>query len=235
VRADPFAAAVLRGRFAQDRLAARLAGALGRYFDHQAAHAVALYLLGAVPIPDEWTVRLMLLFDPHVRAIVAAADAATAALLGAHPDPGDVHRLRAILADVGARARMMTEETRNAVRRVVAEGIARGYHPSVIARGAPVDGFRGLRAVVAETYRGRAYTIARTETALVWQATAHDRYGRAGVTRVRILDGAGCGWTSHGDADKANGSVRTLAEAARYPISHPNCVRASAPIVERGL
>jgi hypothetical protein len=186
-------------------------------------------------IPDDETARLVALLERHLRAIIRAADAHAAELLHAEPQPDDYYRLRAIVQQVAQRARMMTEETRRAVRDTIAEGMARGYHPSRIARGVPDEGFRGLRSVVEETYRNRANAIARTETALVWQATAHDRYGQAGIRLVRIHDGAGCGWTSHRDPDKANGSIRTLADAMAHPISHPHCRRASAPVIERSL
>lgn len=38
-----------------------------------------------------------------------------------------------------------------------------------------------------------------------------------------------CGWTSHDDPDKANGTVRHIDDAENHPISHPRCARSFAP------
>jgi hypothetical protein len=48
---------------------------------------------------------------------------------------------------------------------------------------------------------------------------------------VLIFDGDDCGWTEHDDSDVADGTVPTLDEAEECPLSHPNCVRAWAPVV----
>ncbi len=125
---------------------------------------------------------------------------------------------------IADRVTRVNEVTRTAIRRTIRAGMADGLSNDEIAE--------TLRDKVRETYRGRADTIARTETAIVDQEAAHDRYRAGGITHVRISDGASCGWTSHEDPDKANDSVRTLDEAARYPIAHPNCVRSSAPEIE---
>ncbi|MET9477049.1 hypothetical protein ACFYWN_36830 [Streptomyces sp. NPDC002917] len=42
----------------------------------------------------------------------------------------------------------------------------------------------------------------------------------------KVFDGAGGGWTSHQDPDKATGTLRTVEDAAAWPISHPRCGRA---------
>ena len=46
---------------------------------------------------------------------------------------------------------------------------------------------------------------------------------------VEVFDGFDCGWTGHRDPDKANRSVRTVEEAAEWPISHPRCRRGFGP------
>jgi hypothetical protein len=46
------------------------------------------------------------------------------------------------------------------------------------------------------------------------------------VQRMQVFDGADCGWTSHKNPDKAGGTLRTVEEAAQWPISHPRCRRA---------
>jgi hypothetical protein len=46
---------------------------------------------------------------------------------------------------------------------------------------------------------------------------------------MQVFDSAGCGWTSHKDTDKATGTLRTVEDAAAWPISHPRCGRAFGP------
>ncbi|MDY0816092.1 hypothetical protein [Kitasatospora purpeofusca] len=47
-----------------------------------------------------------------------------------------------------------------------------------------------------------------------------------GITHVEVSDGYDCGWTSHPDPDKATRTLRTVDDAAEWPISHPRCTRA---------
>ena len=129
--------------------------------------------------------------------------------------------------------------TRRAVARSISVGETAGLTPQAIARGTGKQA-KALRAAgkwlpvrdtVIETYKRRADTIVRTELALAHQHASHEEYKRLGVTVVEIFDGSDCGWRSHGDSDKANGSFRKLSDAERYPIAHPNCLRASAPTI----
>lgn len=46
---------------------------------------------------------------------------------------------------------------------------------------------------------------------------------------VEVFDGLDCGWTTHQDTDKANRSVRTVEDAAEWPIPHPRCRRGFGP------
>lgn len=79
----------------------------------------------------------------------------------------------------------------------------------------------------------RAYTIARTELGFAANAGAAARFKTSGlVLAVRVYDGDGCGWKSHTDPDKANGSIRSLEEAEQYTLGHPNCQRAYGPITD---
>ncbi|WP_435260367.1 hypothetical protein [Streptomyces sp. 1222.5] len=41
-----------------------------------------------------------------------------------------------------------------------------------------------------------------------------------------MFDGADCVWSSHKDTDKLNGTLRTVEDAAIWPICHPRCRRA---------
>ena len=42
---------------------------------------------------------------------------------------------------------------------------------------------------------------------------------------VIVLDGLGCGKVKHNDGGSVNGQVWQIAEAMKYPLSHPNCHR----------
>ncbi|MFJ4595413.1 MULTISPECIES: hypothetical protein [unclassified Kitasatospora] len=46
-----------------------------------------------------------------------------------------------------------------------------------------------------------------------------------GIHQVEVSDGHDCGWNSHPDPDKATRTLRTVEEAADWPISHPRCAR----------
>ncbi len=74
----------------------------------------------------------------------------------------------------------------------------------------------------------RAWAEAATlaKSAVAYNAGTLNRAYEAGVRFVQVFDGPGCGWTSHQDSDKASGTVRSVEEAARYPIAHPRCQRA---------
>src|SRR5690606_4778935 len=91
-----------------------------------------------------------------------------------------------------------------------------------------------------------AYTrmLMRTRTAETYQEAGFNQGERMGVDQWLILDGPGCGLTSHDDEREANGMVVDLATARQYPISHPNCRRSTTPhvaaldldgVVERAL
>ncbi|MFE2578893.1 hypothetical protein [Streptomyces sp. NPDC059378] len=77
--------------------------------------------------------------------------------------------------------------------------------------------------------RAWAEAAALAKSAVAYNAGTLNRAREAGVQYMEVFDGAGCGWTSHQDADKAGGTVRTIEEAANWPISHPRCRRAFGP------
>ena len=148
------------------------------------------------------------------------------------------------LRDIGAeRITLINDYTRAQAERHLTLGAAERLGVHELAYGqterarevAARTGWRPIRDVVQQTYHNRAEAIAVTEIALGSQHAAHDRYASAGVTHVRIIDGPDCGWTSHDDPDKANGSIRTLDEAQERPLSHPRCRRVSLPLTSRRL
>lgn len=133
------------------------------------------------------------------------------------------------VADIGKRVRGITDDSRDALRKTIADGIDDGVHPSVIAKRLQ-DQLR-VWAGLEDLTRSRAYTIARTETATAFNVGAITGYRGSGlIEKVRVLDGTGCGWLYHDDPDTANGKIVSLDEAQAHPIAHPNCLRAFAPV-----
>lgn len=68
-----------------------------------------------------------------------------------------------------------------------------------------------------------------TKSAVAYDAGTFSRSREAGVQWMQVFDGAGCGWTSHQDPDKAARMLRTVEDAAAWPISYPRCGRAFGP------
>lgn len=145
-----------------------------------------------------------------------------------------------ISVQTGLKVRRVNARTVLELRRQVQLGREYQLLPSDMAYGredrpevqaARRAGWRPIRDVVQETYRGRARTIARTELALAHQAGSLDEYGRAGISEVVIRDSPDCGWIGHGHPRKPNGKVYPIGIARTALISHPNCVRRALPIL----
>jgi hypothetical protein len=77
--------------------------------------------------------------------------------------------------------------------------------------------------------RAWAESATLAKSAVAYNSGTLNRAREAGVEFMQVFDGAGCGWTSHQDPDKATGTLRTVEEAAAWPISHPRCGRAFGP------
>lgn len=180
---------------------------------------------------DEEAARLARIVVPVTRDQALASGNLAAELVGVEGLVRESPELTRLMRQAGTRIRAIDRATRTAVREQLRIGAERGYSPFQIANGVPADGYAGIRSTVKETYRGRADSIARTELATSSQDAAHDRYGVAKVTEVDILDGPNCGWLNHNDPDLANGSRRSLDDAADHPLAHPNCVRVSVPVL----
>lgn len=179
---------------------------------------------------DGLIVRALL---PIETAQLVEASAIVAELVGVEPLVARSPALERLTARAGARIKDINGATRMAVQRELTVGSRRGYNLFQLANGVPGDKFRGIRAVITETYKGRADTVARTELALANQEAAGDRYDAGGVTHVSIADGPGCGWKTHDDPDKANGTRRTLKDARAHLLAHPNCRRIMIPILPK--
>ena len=148
------------------------------------------------------------------------------------------------LRRIGARRiTMVNRATQRAARRHIVLGVRERLGTYELAYGgterarevARRTGWRPIRQVVQETYARRAEAIATTEQSLSAQHGTHGRIREAGLTHVRIADGAECGWLRHEDPDKANGTVRTIEAAEAQPLAHPRCRRTSIPLTARRL
>lgn len=64
------------------------------------------------------------------------------------------------------------------------------------------------------------------QVGVAYNAGVLNRAQEVGVRYMEVFDGADCVWSSHKDTDKLNGTLRTVEEAATWPISHPRCRRA---------
>ena len=217
----------------------RMAQALRRFFTLQAARVVRRSDAGGrsalVLLPLLEDALLTNITAPHtVRIVIRMADL-TGDLVGLDPITVDDPLVERLSRRSATRVKRVSNVTRGAIRRTLAEGQRLGLSNFEIAEGGTTRvrelGFRPLRDVVAETYRGRAQTIARSEMAVASSQATHDRYAEAGVEFVDISDGPGCGWVSHEDSDLADGSRRTLSAYNAFPTAHPNCVRLALPVI----
>jgi hypothetical protein len=119
----------------------------------------------------------------------------------------------------------VNETTRHEIADVIVEGLRRRYSTRQIAFGEPSEDYGGVAGVFDSFDHDRAGTIARTETATAVNLATLAGYANQEIARVEVFDGvidAACA--------AANGAVWDLSRAVREPISHPNCVRAFAPI-----
>lgn len=82
------------------------------------------------------------------------------------------------------------------------------------------------RRVWIDTYAEMAM---RTKTGVAYNAGLLGQSHALGVGWIEVFDGADCGWSHHEDGDRANGTVRPIAECNKTPLSHPNCRRSFGP------
>jgi hypothetical protein len=131
----------------------------------------------------------------------------------------------AALNQAGSRISGIIETTRGAIRQVLQTGAERGWTIDQLINGVGEDA--GLRDVVAETRKGRARAIARTELGTAQAVASEGRYRSAGVSQVVIFDGGG--EDSDDICNQLNGQIKTLDWYHQNPLQHPNCVRAAGP------
>ncbi|MDX2849323.1 hypothetical protein PV342_12810 [Streptomyces sp. PA03-3a] len=129
---------------------------------------------------------------------------------------------------------------RDAARREVPL-LAAGHTTALQAAKALADRLAAEHQLTTVIYRNgarmpvQAWAEAATlaKSAVAYNAGTLNRAREGGVQWMQVFDGAGCGWTSHKDPDKATGTLRTVEEAAAWPISHPRCTRAFGPRPDR--
>jgi hypothetical protein len=115
--------------------------------------------------------------------------------------------------------------------------LAAGSTTALQAAKALADRLAAEHQLLYVVYRNGAHVPVRAwaesttlaKSAVAYNAGTSNRAREAGVRFKQVFDGPGCGWTSHLDPDKATGTLRTVEEAAAWPISHPRCTRAVGP------
>lgn len=171
-----------------------------------------------------WATALTGLVDPTFTAISSAAVAGLA---------------KTTTDDLLAATQGVRESVKNLVRALSRDELLRVMYTGVT----PTDVARHLRKALeghglhAVTYAdGRKVGLAtyadmvlRTKSAEAYQTGGLDQGEALGWEWWEIMDGPGCGWTTHEDPLKANGRIVRLDEAREHPLSHPNCRRSSSP------
>ena len=140
-------------------------------------------------------------------------------------DPAVVAAMR----QSSSRVTAITETTRDALRKYLEYGAEQGWSITELVEGDDTYP-NGLSGIVEQTYRNRSRAIARTEMGFAQAEGTVNRYQRAGVSMVEILDN---GFDdSHPECVRLNGTTQTLDWYRANPLQHPNCVRAAAPIID---
>jgi predicted ABC-type ATPase len=199
--------------------------ALARFLDDSAAHVQAFLTLHLGPRYQAGAVDAA--GDPDLNWTLAHQAALTSLAVDTYQD----------FLQRALEARRVSEAFVRAIRKAAAEEI-----PKIAAGGrTAVQVGRQLEAqlttrygVDVVTYRNgaevpvRVYAqmVARTKSAVAYNSGSLNEWAQEDVGYVEVFDGAACGWTDHDDEDKANGTVRSVLEASRHMLGHPNCRRA---------
>lgn len=143
------------------------------------------------------------------------------------------------LTDVLRATRFVREEVKATIRELARHAISYKVTTGQTALQTAADLVATLRAegITGVIYANGAriplpvYTrmLIRTRTAETYQEAGFNQGERLGIGEWLILDGPGCGLTSHDDPQVADSMVVDLDTARKYPISHPNCRRSTTP------
>jgi hypothetical protein len=176
----------------------------------------------------------------HVAGATLAATQLGADFAWTMPHRAAVEQLAGQMwSDVAVNLRDMTAETKRSLRKLaqdsaretVLEGQTAAQSADDFAAWASEQGIvsveygNGARHLI-DDYADMA---TRTTTASAYNNGTLVETRKNGVGYVECFDGNACGWDSHNSADRANGTVRTVEDAANHPLSHPRCARSFAP------
>jgi len=192
------------------------------------------------------TARLVAELDAQARAFALTGIPEAYALggraavgIGAQWTTADAAAIQELAQDLYRDLLKSTRFVRRDVKRFIAE-VTREKAGNVLVLGQPAEAagrevarFLADHGIHAVRYAdGSLHGLAdyagmaiRTKTALAYNAGTLNKLGQAGVGFVEVFDGPSCGWTSHNDTDLATGTIRPIADAVAYPISHPRCQR----------
>lgn len=152
---------------------------------------------------------------PHIESVQALADTAWSDLAESLQGM-EVESKRALRKVAEDAARQVVVEGRSV--RIAADGIEAWMGENGIGTVTYRNGARHLAADYADT-------VARTTSANAYNEGTFTQLAGDGIEWVEVFDGPNCGWSSHDDGDKANGTIRTLEDAQQHSLSHPRCAR----------
>ena len=215
---------------------ARIIARLGAYGPTKTAHGAPTGLLSRKDLtpeslfPSEQENELLdSMYAPAVDEFGQKAISVPAGIVGTDAEWSEenpyVQRQRESIASKVTR---INGTTRNALGEVLTVAAERGYSVRQIAQGVPKENFPGVQGVFAAD-DARAETIARTESAFIFNAATTAAYRNAGLSQVYVLDGE-----TDDECAAANGSTWDMAQAEMEPLAHPNCVRSFAPVTSDG-
>jgi hypothetical protein len=157
----------------------------------------------------------------EVKASPATIDTGDPAWDGTRPS------VQAIAAGAQSRAVGITDVTRAALAQTIATGAAQGYSIQQIANGVPADGYAGVHAIIAETYKNRGMAIAQYELGTAQNLASSAQYQAAGIETFEVMDDEGP--NSCDQCIDEDGDIVDADYADANPLIHPWCVRAYLP------
>lgn len=141
--------------------------------------------------------------------------------------------IRQTLSDLALRVVGINQTTRKDVGKVIVDGIEEGLSTPQIAE--------RLTGLFEETYRGRAMTIARTESQVSYSLATADAYRESGVVMAMQCHDNPDHTESYGASDgltcaERNGTIADVGSVQMHILAeHPNGSLAVAPLLVRPL
>ena len=224
-----------------------------RFFDGQARRVVRKWLAADGYLSSDWSGefkdpadqlidrledgRIIKAARPYVMEMTITAVESAGEVSGVELIANAEHPI--VLGEVEAsaeRVAKVNKATRKGIQRSIVKGQEKGYTAREIAVGSARTRkdkrFKPISKVVGRPYlyKGRPQCIARTELAYASNAASLQVFGSQGMELVEVSDGPNCGWVTHYDPDKANGTERGIKDAFAHQIARPNCVRMFLPV-----